>query len=303
MDIHNWLRIVEKAYREGDAIDLLSGEMKRIKTKLTSQKKSFLSKKLSRNIFSKIDNEYDRMAYEAGAISLLQYHFGGSPIFSESQANQIKETMDVMQAYFWNQVDNKATFGSARRIKESTGLGVSIKERYSLSSGPFVDFARTYWTFRVEVLDLIENHLTTPLAQVLIQIEASVASYFFPRMQPIKPDASEIREGQKHILMTYTSKLDVDRFLSESPVLKELEKKDGCFIATSTFGDRDCLEVRALLNWRDERLLGSPIGRIFVAIYYRVSPRISLAVYNHSWLRSLSRKIIKRIIRYLQPVT
>ena len=182
MNIEDWLKVVEKAYKEGDSIDLLSGEKRRIKTKLTPEKKSFLTKRLTKDIFNKIDNENERIACKSGAISLLQHHFSGSPIFSDSKANRIKETMDVMQAYFWNQVDNKATFGSVKRIKESFGLGVSIKERYSLSSGPFIDLAKTYWTFRVEVLDLLENQLTTPLAQVLIQIEASVASYFFPRM-------------------------------------------------------------------------------------------------------------------------
>lgn len=52
-------------------------------------------------------------------------------------------------------------------------------------------------------------------------------------------------------------------------------KKDWCFIATAVYGDPISVKVIALRRFRDETLQQWVIGRIFITIYYKVSPPIA----------------------------
>lgn len=63
---------------------------------------------------------------------------------------------------------------------------------------------------------------------------------------------------------------------SVCPFCGETYKKFGwCFIATAVYGDYYAPEVIALRRFRDESLQTTSLGRIFVEIYYQVSPPIA----------------------------
>ena len=72
-----------------------------------------------------------------------------------------------------------------------------------------------------------------------------------------------------------------------------------CFIATAAFGSPLYPEVNDLRVWRDNSLLKTPSGRLFVSTYYRVSPPIAKLVTKHEILRNLVRKFIKLILRFI----
>lgn len=66
----------------------------------------------------------------------------------------------------------------------------------------------------------------------------------------------------------------------------------GCYIATSVYGSYDCPEVWTLRRYRDEQLLSSVAGRLFVKIYYAVSPTLvkwfgKTKWFNHFWKNKL----------------
>lgn len=74
----------------------------------------------------------------------------------------------------------------------------------------------------------------------------------------------------------------------------------GCFIATATLGDYNHPYVIELRRFRDEELLPSAMGRIFVRAYYKLSPPVAEVIEKHPRLRSLSlhlliRPIVERI--------
>lgn len=73
-------------------------------------------------------------------------------------------------------------------------------------------------------------------------------------------------------------------------------KREGCFIATVVYSSYKAPEVLILRCFRDEILLPSKLGRIFVNFYYCVSPLIAkLLRYNIS-LQNIVRKFV------LQPI-
>ena len=69
-----------------------------------------------------------------------------------------------------------------------------------------------------------------------------------------------------------------------------------CFIATATYGTPFAHEINILREWRDFKLRKSVGGRIFVKVYYVVSPPIALIIANSEKLKCLTKKILTPIV-------
>jgi hypothetical protein len=74
--------------------------------------------------------------------------------------------------------------------------------------------------------------------------------------------------------------------------LREEENKDGCFIATAAYGTPYALELQILRRFRNEHLMKNAFGRLFVNVYYRVSPTIASFIGRHEITKSLTRTIL-----------
>lgn len=63
----------------------------------------------------------------------------------------------------------------------------------------------------------------------------------------------------------------------------------GCFIATAAFGSYMEPHVKVLREFRDRFLLGNPVGRCFVDLYYTCSPPVADFIAGHDNVRSVVR--------------
>jgi len=70
-----------------------------------------------------------------------------------------------------------------------------------------------------------------------------------------------------------------------------------CFIASVVYGDPCCPEVVALRRYRDNHLRPHLIGRIFIKIYYAVSPHLAEVITRFPRLHLPIRKGIDALIR------
>jgi hypothetical protein len=93
------------------------------------------------------------------------------------------DMMIAMERYFWTRVCAREVFGPTQRVAQK--FGKSLEDNYGLQSGPFMDLARTYWTYKVELQDILPMHYDTWLAQALIAVEFNIAQLFFPTPGPI----------------------------------------------------------------------------------------------------------------------
>ena len=74
----------------------------------------------------------------------------------------------------------------------------------------------------------------------------------------------------------------------------------GCYIATAVYGSYDCPEVWILRRYRDNVLTNTWYGRLFVRVYYAISPRIVSRVGNQKWFKRKFRKKLDIFVNKLK---
>lgn len=75
-----------------------------------------------------------------------------------------------------------------------------------------------------------------------------------------------------------------------------------CFVATAVFG-ADAPETEVLRNYRDAVLLTTPIGRMGVAAYYKLGPRLATYVSRYPILKRAVALVLRAIVSRLQDST
>ena len=70
----------------------------------------------------------------------------------------------------------------------------------------------------------------------------------------------------------------------------------GCYIATMVYGDYDHPQVMELRKYRDQVLLKNYFGKLFVKIYYAVSPHLVKKLKNQNKINKLITSLLDRLI-------
>ncbi|MDR7127403.1 calcium-binding protein [Pseudotabrizicola sp. 4114] len=81
-----------------------------------------------------------------------------------------------------------------------------------------------------------------------------------------------------------------------APEAPSVETSAGCFVATAVYADPDHPDVWLLRWYRDEVLRGCTFGRLFIAVYWVVGPKLAETVSRYAFLVSLFLAIIRFIV-------
>lgn len=72
-----------------------------------------------------------------------------------------------------------------------------------------------------------------------------------------------------------------------------------CFVATVVYGP-DAFETNALRKWRDERLMSTAAGRLFIAFYYAMSPEIVAWIEGRPRALRIVRVVLNRFVAFVE---
>ena len=77
---------------------------------------------------------------------------------------------------------------------------------------------------------------------------------------------------------------------------RQPQSSGGCYIATMAYGDYDHPQVMELRKYRDQVLLKNYFGKLFVKIYYSVSPHLVKKLKNQNKINKLITSLLDRLI-------
>lgn len=144
--------------------------------------------------------------------------------------------------------------------------------------------------------------------QALTLLDKSVATFDNPNSRYMKAIILNSL-GQKEVALNelnyVLAKFQDDPIYLEARTLKdEIEnppKKGMCFVATAAYGSPHAPEVILLSRFRDEVLLNSKFGILFVSFYYWISPPLASLISKVAFLRVTTRIfLITPILRLLK---
>ena len=81
---------------------------------------------------------------------------------------------------------------------------------------------------------------------------------------------------------------------------KKSERKQECYIATAVYGSYDAPQVIALRRYRDESLSKNILGRLFIRIYYKLSPPIAKRLITTKRTNHLVKILLDKIVRIIK---
>lgn len=159
--------------------------------------------------------------------ALQSYKLKYRPIYSDialvsprppAEKGFAADMMIAMEREFWRRVCLGEGFGDTERVNSK--FGVSIENNYGVQHGPFIDLATTYWTFKLEMEDILPEYYDTWLWQSLIGIEYRIRVLFFPSPGPMSMPKSMRKKAQKEYLQNAAPGFKIEKYLKENPMLK-----------------------------------------------------------------------------------
>jgi len=93
---------------------------------------------------------------------------------------------------------------------------------------------------------------------------------------------------------------DLSKNVCDSCGEKDYDLFQGCFVATCVYGSYDCPQVWTLRRYRDNFLSSTWYGRIFIRIYYAISPTLVKWFGNTIWFKKLFKGKLDHIVSKLQ---
>ncbi len=113
--------------------------------------------------------------------------------------------------------------------------------------------------------------------------------------------------GEDNVRRANISFNEMSSFISStySNLEQSIQKKvsgggGGCYIATCVYGSYDCPPVWVLRRFRDKFLNNFILGKLFIKIYYSVSPKIVYYFGENTVFKLTCKSILDKFIKLLQ---
>lgn len=89
-------------------------------------------------------------------------------------------------------------------------------------------------------------------------------------------------------------------FTPKAKASNSSNKKSSCYVATAVYGSYDCPQVWTLRRYRDYRLDATWYGRLFIMLYYAISPTLVKWFGHTQWFKKMWKGKLDRMVERLQ---
>ena len=120
------------------------------------------------------------------------------------------------------------------------------------------------------------------------------ANYIFNNQKFYDRDWGNRKIGEMEALIKETKPSFV------ASTIPEPTKSGGCYIATSVYGSYDCPSVWTLRRYRDYELARTWFGRLFIRVYYAISPTVVRHFGKTKWFNSIWKRKLDKMVANLQ---
>lgn len=158
-------------------------------------------------------------------------------------------------------------------------FGNVIEEKYQ---GKYSTLSVESWKDGIEVFQAYTKHLSIFLNVSGIQ---EIIDEWGEKIKKYDPSYETPQIREKTHLFTSSSATNTS--------------SSGCYVATAVYGSYDCPEVWTLRRFRDYTLDETWYGRMFIKIYYALSPTFVKYFGNAEMFKSCGRKILDRWVEKL----
>ena len=77
------------------------------------------------------------------------------------------------------------------------------------------------------------------------------------------------------------------------------QSSGGCYVATAVYGSYDCPQVWTLRRYRDYTLAETLLGRLFILLYYAISPTLVKWFGETQWFKNMWKPKLDRMVKRL----
>jgi hypothetical protein len=95
------------------------------------------------------------------------------------------------------------------------------------------------------------------------------------------------------------NRIEKIRFVESNKNTNWVNNSSGCYIATMAYGSYEHPQVMILRKFRDDVLLCSFIGKLFVKVYYFISPKLVIILKNQNTINTIIRKMLDKFIVFI----
>jgi hypothetical protein len=133
-------------------------------------------------------------------------------------SNHIEDIVQIFTRFFFKVAAQGGVFCPREKIELE--FGKSIEENYGISQGPFLNLAKTYWSFRLALDEDGEKQgdnfgSNVPLFYMILRtVEVNVGGVFFPS------GGNAEKHKQAQVLREFAPEIDIVQFISENPMFK-----------------------------------------------------------------------------------
>jgi len=120
---------------------------------------------------------------------------------------------------------------------------------------------------------------------------------YIPRLNTMLYNLAEKanRYKQLHYNITFYSQRELDEIKQKG--ISALPKRKGpCYVATAVYGSYDCPQVWTLRRYRDEVLGSTWYGRLFIKLYYAISPTLVKWFGKTKWFQKMWKGKLDKMV-------